>query len=60
MITKLENEKFVEMLFQKQEGKQILDIVIEWIENELIPEDIFDEAALIEWAEDNGYIKGGF
>jgi len=30
---------------------------IEWIISNFLPEDIYDEAVLNEWAEANGYVK---
>ena len=35
----------------------LLDEAIKWIESNLRPEDVFDESALSNWAENNDYIK---
>lgn len=34
-----------------------LGIAIDWIRENLDPEDVFDEKKLSAWAEENGYIK---
>lgn len=49
MITLQQEREFMENI------SPTLDEVIEWIKNNLNPEDVFDEDDLIEWAEDNGY-----
>lgn len=38
-------------------GTSALDDAIEWIKNNLNPEDVFDNATLSEWAEDNDYVE---
>ena len=49
MITLQQEREFMEKISPR------LDEVIEWIKNNLNPEDVFNEEDLIEWAEDNGY-----
>lgn len=34
-----------------------LDIAIEWIQNNLEPEDVFTEKQLSQWAKDAGYVE---
>jgi|AMFO01.1.fsa_nt_gi hypothetical protein len=36
----------------------MLESAIDWIASNLDPYDVFDEDALAEWAEPNGYTKG--
>jgi hypothetical protein len=46
--------------YQSQMDNQldnILETTIDFIRDNMEPEDIFDEDKLIEWAEDNGFIK---
>jgi hypothetical protein len=38
-------------------SKQSLRAAIEWMADNLIPEEIFDDKKLQEWAESNGYVK---
>lgn len=38
-------------------GDGLLSKAIEWINNTLSPEDVFEEELLKEWAFDHGYIK---
>ena len=38
-------------------GADILDKVVEWIRDNLRPEDIFEDDELAEWANDSGYVK---
>lgn len=35
----------------------ILEAAVEWIGDNLVPPQVFDEAILNEWAETNGYTK---
>jgi hypothetical protein len=34
-----------------------LEAAVEWIGDQLAPEEVFDESRLHAWAEDNGYTK---
>lgn len=34
-----------------------LDDALDWIKTNLAPDDVFSEAVLSDWAEDNGYVK---
>lgn len=34
-----------------------LDTAIVWLRTNMTPEDVFDEAELIAWAEENGFLK---
>ena len=34
-----------------------VDIVVEWVQKHLNPDDVFDENQLAEWAEENGFVK---
>ena len=38
-------------------GGDLLDKVVEYISDNLRPEDVFEEDELKEWANDNGYVK---
>ena len=47
------------MVVQKQShafGWNFFDQIVEWIGDNLEPEDVFDEKALSAWAEFNGYV----
>ncbi len=37
-------------------SSNLLEDVIDWIKDNLNPEDVFEENVLSVWAEDNGYI----
>ena len=37
--------------------KDPLDEAIEWIRENLLPEDVFPPVVLIDWALDNGFVK---
>lgn len=34
------------------------EVVLACIADNFMPEDVFDDEALVRWAEDNGYVKG--
>ncbi len=38
-------------------GSDLLDKVVEYIRDNLRPEDVFDDDELSEWAVDSGYVK---
>jgi hypothetical protein len=49
-----------EMSGQAEEVKMkhsTLDVAIDWIQDNLSPEDVFDTKDLQTWAENNGYVK---
>lgn len=52
MPTYNEEKSFIEAVI----GRSILDDAIEWIRENLNPEDVFPAKELDSWAEDNGYI----
>lgn len=37
----------------------LLETAIEWMQENLSPESVFNESELESWAEENGYVKGG-
>lgn len=43
--------------YGKKIGEKALDEEIDWIRKNCLPEDIFDDAGLSEWAEDCGFEK---
>jgi len=43
--------------FMKATTEFRMDEAMEWIRNNLYPEDVFNEEALEKWAENNDYIK---
>lgn len=47
------DEDFAVNLFEKSP----LTLAVEWIAENLVPEDIFTDSQLEEWAEANGYVK---
>lgn len=50
MATSQENRDFVESIFG---AEYVLDQVIDWININLKPEDVFDDNKLQEWADSN-------
>ena len=39
-------------------GNYFLEDILEWIQNYLVPEDVFTDAQLEDWAIANGYVEG--
>ena len=39
-------------------GRMCLDEIIEWIEGNLGPEEVFSENDLTDWALNNGFVRG--
>lgn len=54
MPSKKDNEKFTDNLFI---GTQLLDGALEWIRDNMKPDQVFGDNELGEWAEENGYVK---
>jgi hypothetical protein len=52
-MTSKQNSSFVDTVMVNAP----LDEAVEWINNNLDPKDVFDEAKLEAWAENNGYKK---
>jgi len=52
MTTYPQNRKFLDEVLGDH-----LNAVLDWIAANLDPTDVFDPAALTEWAEDNGYVQ---
>jgi len=38
-------------------GSEFLELILEYIGENFVPEDVFSEKQLSQWAEDNGYVK---
>lgn len=53
MTTSRQDKDFVENVI----SKTLLEDAIEWIKNNMTPEDVFNVSELADWAESNGYIK---
>lgn len=53
MTTQTEKTKFRDMLI----SDDALENSIDWIKLNLAPDEVFDDCALDEWAENNGYVK---
>uniref|UniRef100_A0A6M3KFZ1 Uncharacterized protein n=1 Tax=viral metagenome TaxID=1070528 RepID=A0A6M3KFZ1_9ZZZZ len=53
MTTVKQDQEFVKHLI----SEELLEIAIEWIADNLEPEDVFSEKALIEWAKSAGFIE---
>lgn len=51
-----DNEKFRDSLFI---GKSLLDDALDWIRENMQPDEVFGDNELSEWAEENGFVKGG-
>lgn len=47
------NQKFTKEFI----GDDLLDKAVEYVRDNLNPEEVYDEADLIEWAKDNGFVK---
>jgi len=45
------NNNFIDAVLQRD----LLDVAVVWIGDNLAPDDVFSERILEEWAEDNGY-----
>ena len=54
MPSKKDNEKFTESVFS---GFSMLENAIEWIRDNMKPDQVFDDKDLEGWAEDNGFVK---
>lgn len=54
MATYNENKQFAESVIDTD---NLLDNAIDFIKSNLAPDDVFDKAALENWAEDNGYVE---
>jgi len=51
--TARQDREFIEEVI----NQGLLEAAIEWIQNNLAPDEVFAEKQLTVWAEDNGYIK---
>lgn len=49
------NEKLIREVIELPQF--LLDSVVEWIQGQLSPEDVFDKTELENWAYDNGFRK---
>lgn len=54
MPSRKENEKFTESLFS---GCSLLEDALEWIRDNMKPDQVFNDKDLQGWAEENGYLK---
>ena len=52
MITRKQEDDFKDAVFA-----DVLDNMIDWINDNLAPEDVFDEEILNDWALENGFVK---
>jgi hypothetical protein len=60
MPTGSQDRAFLELMQSNAEVKMStasLDEAIDWIKNNLKPDDVFDNKELESWAESNGYIQ---
>ena len=55
MTTLTERRKFIAETI----SEDLLDGAIDWIRTNMEPDEIFEERVLDQWAEDNGFVKGG-
>ena len=53
MTTYKQDRDFAEAVLKQDD---LLEKTLEWIKENLSPEDVFDEGALAEWAEKNSYV----
>lgn len=56
MASRQDNDKFDRFVASDFLPSYMLDSVIDWIKQNLEPNDVFDDAALEQWAEDNEFI----
>lgn len=56
MISWGDNKNFVDSVL----GSNVLEDAVEWIKNNLSPEEVFSEDDLIQWALENGFTKEGY
>jgi hypothetical protein len=54
MVTRKDKESFNSAILPNFDD--LLSGAIDWIKGNMSPEDVFDDAALSEWAEANGYM----
>ena len=45
------------LALERDFGYTFFDRIVDWVADNLDPNDVFDEEYLIDWAETNGYIK---
>ena len=53
MTSYAQDENFISSVI----SNDLLQESIDWIKENLCPEDVFDEQILNEWAEENGFVK---
>jgi hypothetical protein len=45
-----------EKFLKEATPEDALDVAVDWIKENLAPDDVFSDEQLEEWAEDNGYV----
>lgn len=56
MTTSIQDRKFNEMLMEHLRQDSSLEQCVEWIRNNMNPEDVFSDKDLAQWAEEIGYV----
>ena len=59
MTSVAEDRAFRQKVFLDSIPEGVLGEAIDWIAKNLVPEDVFDEKELSEWATENGFVKNG-
>lgn len=55
MVSWGDNKNFMDSVL----GSNVLEDAVEWIKNNLSPEEVFNEDELTQWALETGFIKEG-
>jgi hypothetical protein len=58
MTSSRQDREFQSVIIGPLESIEFLSLAIDWIKNNLNPEDVFDEDQLKAWAVDYGYDEG--
>lgn len=56
MTSAQQDREFLDKMMDFLRNDRLLEIAIEWIRNNMSPEDVFRERDLESWAEGNGWI----
>ena len=51
--TTIEDQKFIADVL----STSLLEDSIQWLQDNLSPEDVFEKSVLTEWAEENGFVQ---
>ena len=57
MTSAQQDREFLDGMLHVLRNDRLLETAIEWIQNNLYPEDVFSDKDLDQWAEENEYVK---